>query len=851
MANNFKIYSKYYSVRFLYIILCTLVLFLLRNQILNFLYSISISMHILTFLSFILFWIFIEHSVGIQIANFNIHLFPLHFNIILIQFLFTILTIYSSSSGFNLSKLFLSKEKLLISVFFENLSAFFIIYLYYLLSFIINKDERKNNSNTKTTKNTKEPTPKEIKEWILNDDPIEEENSPFCTIKSTVDQTINHLQETKLKNIGIVGSFGSGKSSVIKTVRKKVESENKIFCIVDTWGREIEKLDEQIIGLLINSLKNYIDVSDLIFTPEKYAVAMKESHWLIRTMNSFNTGRYDSQNIICKIDQILKLNKKQLVVCIEDFARNNFNNDKNPPNVYSLLNKFKLCDNIALILTINTKTDDSNDLSKVCDYTLGIIPLQKEFVLKTLLIFRDFCLKNYVISEYTYKSDLAVNYDPLYIDDLTTHFVKENIFENIQKLCENIRIFKKSLAKTLISWKLLHGEVNFYDLLFINIIHYNRPDIFYQVVSNYSKLVAFERNEFFTSEKKGKNDEKNDNFNEISILLDQILPNRNGSQKQIDIMSQKIAIPHHGVVYWNRILNGVILEDEIRDLDYISHIEKKINNNLQTIPFIEKTINEDAYFEQFLKFNKLIDLSILHDIFNYIILNKNESLFSPSYNNDSKIIKILKNRIMSENGNEYDTLGFETIDKFSKNNLNFCNLFFENWFDISYYPKYLDILKKNWNNNPNNFINAEKSDYYSLQYLIFVLSNEYLKNSHKINNIDTIEISKAGPYPIYYIPTLFDWLKPLIMKSLSLNYEESLLLLINLFFYEEKNKIQIYNELGIEIFKKENDWMKILSDIYWFIKQINVYENISIFDNLLNEIEKIFNSNNRDTSQFI
>lgn len=228
----------------------------------------------------------------------------------------------------------------------------------------------------------------ELLAWILEERPI---NSPYEDIFGLAisARKITQLLLTKTtSSIGILGPYGSGKSSlinlveyyfahrdeVIKNDSLQLELSNAriICCRIDGWGQTSGFVAQRILHLAIEKMKRYVDCTSLVGLPESYhkALAGTKSWGMAFLFALFQTS-YDPVMQLVRLDDILTAADLRLVIFLEDLDRN-ISDEIIRDELPALLDRLRVLEQISFVLAIGTDRHYSDILIRVCDHVEAI-----------------------------------------------------------------------------------------------------------------------------------------------------------------------------------------------------------------------------------------------------------------------------------------------------------------------------------------------------------------------------------------------------------------------------------------------------------------------------------------------
>ena len=120
-----------------------------------------------------------------------------------------------------------------------------------------------------------------MKQWIANETPILTPMEDAYTFAPRAKRLAGLIQSGDLKSIGVLGRFGSGKSSFINLlIHHLIGADNAhqfVVCKIEAWGRAEGSLTHQILSAAIDDLSNHVDCSSIATVPYAYKSLMENS----------------------------------------------------------------------------------------------------------------------------------------------------------------------------------------------------------------------------------------------------------------------------------------------------------------------------------------------------------------------------------------------------------------------------------------------------------------------------------------------------------------------------------------------------------------------------------------------
>jgi len=168
----------------------------------------------------------------------------------------------------------------------------------------------------------------ELIKWLNKEQPILTCQQDRFDMAVFARRIMGTLTAKRMNTIGLVGSYGCGKSSILYmaedcmktscTGRRKV-----ITCWVSGWGFREGSATEHVLQSAVRRLSEYTDCISLVNVPARYQKALSEcgGHFG-RALCTMLTGWEGRKEELRKLDFVLARIGKRLVIFLEDIDRN-------------------------------------------------------------------------------------------------------------------------------------------------------------------------------------------------------------------------------------------------------------------------------------------------------------------------------------------------------------------------------------------------------------------------------------------------------------------------------------------------------------------------------------------------
>jgi len=336
----------------------------------------------------------------------------------------------------------------------------------------------------------------DLLKWVEEEKSIRNlKEDKFCH-KVIADRIADLLIAESPARIGLVGSYGAGKSSIISLVKnyiklKQTETENEnifkgkiILKNIDSWGHANGTVAQKILSISLDEIKKYVDCTSVIALPQNYHKAVSEAK-IIRgsAISALLQSTKDPASQLYRLDNILVAANIKLIIVIEDLDR--AANDANvKEEVPSLLDRIRNLRNVSFLFAIGTGWEFSDILKRVCDHEEDIT-ISRDKVREIVKNFRELCLKKFPEDVNLYLKDQLDRRLGITEPQIGRTFYP---VDDIYNLIDTPRLLKHILRRTYRIWEKLHGEIDFDDILVANTLRFGARDAF-NFLNNYHKEI--------------------------------------------------------------------------------------------------------------------------------------------------------------------------------------------------------------------------------------------------------------------------------------------------------------------------------------------------------------------------
>lgn len=358
------------------------------------------------------------------------------------------------------------------------------------------------SSNTfKSPKKLAEKDAEAIIQWAEDDSPIENTDFDFFDMEAISTRMVTQiLKHNEGISIGLMGDYGTGKSSIVNLVKKKLEKEKSNFyivSIVNCWGftssaSALESILNQVLYDI--SQKGFFTFSIYNLPLQFVREVTGNSTWYARLINrimELGQPQDGIREILTRLSQFLEENHIHLVLVIEDIDRNDSDKSSfSTADVLAAVHRLKNAKNISLILAGRPYSEHIQiDFQKFCD-EIESVPFVNREIVKQLFekvekYHQETSSKDLTPAKLGIRDDSHKNLASLWSWTLTDDQQK---LANVSLERLTPRIIKHIIRRVNMLWESLHGECSYVELWLLTMLQYSAANIFGFIQSNIDSL---------------------------------------------------------------------------------------------------------------------------------------------------------------------------------------------------------------------------------------------------------------------------------------------------------------------------------------------------------------------------
>lgn len=291
--------------------------------------------------------------------------------------------------------------------------------------------------------------------------------------------------------VGLVGPFGSGKSSVVVWLKQEVDLVRKPgqpevwFAEQSCWGFEDSgSAVQQVLARAMEAVGRKADCFSLRSLPEAYRQTFSAGGDWLRTLADLVLGSADPLEQFRQLSDVLESVNARLVLVIEDLDRTT-SSRFDRQEVLALLQRLRSAsDRVSFVLATGQSSARDIDFAKLCDHIEILQEFDPERVSTLVEAVRNHCLSGFPHVS-TAGDDNPWNRTR---SMLLSRFDMVSLPDAAARLLRTPRALKHALRRTHRAWQTLHGEVDLDHLLAANVLRYGAPEAFDFLLRHWNQL---------------------------------------------------------------------------------------------------------------------------------------------------------------------------------------------------------------------------------------------------------------------------------------------------------------------------------------------------------------------------
>lgn len=451
----------------------------------------------------------------------------------------------------------------------------------------------------------------EIEAWLESDEPAQYD---FLENQS-VAHRVSLLVSEGIRSVGIVGPYGSGKTSIISWVidrlkRHEVGGRKYFVCHHSCWGFETSaSAIHDMLSSAVSKLSAEIDTFQVDSLPESYRQTFSAGGDWVETISNLMLRNPNPMEQFSRLSDLLGDIGGRLIFIVEDLDRNETRSFE-IQEVLAFLERLKEYSNFSFILTGGLSSSQYIDFAKLCDHIEFLRIVQPHHSSRLIERVRKRCLENAVF-HHVQLGDPKRNYEwnPL-SEVLMRDYEEFSLSKAVALLLNTPRSLRHALGRTFSAWHTLHGEIDFNHLLAVNVLRFGAPESFQFLIRRWDRLHSLPNQtpDFGRERIEGIRQAiiddwnrtiQNVEFNPAAALqvMEFILPATeywlvdNSRHGHSQIGQQHVSEER----YWIRAVNEAINGDDVRDQEVIRDIQAWLDAPGTATPLVMKLTSLPRY----------------------------------------------------------------------------------------------------------------------------------------------------------------------------------------------------------------------------------------------------------------
>lgn len=342
-----------------------------------------------------------------------------------------------------------------------------------------------------------------LKVWLLTDDAVQAPCDDAFGHLHIARRIAKRFEAPELPSQIVIGSLGSGKTSLGNLVRNELRSGFHLVPVA-LWPYETPSAAvEGVLRTLLHAVGREVNVVAARGLPTEYTSAMGASGGLAAVLSKLGGTPASPYDTLSKIDEIATTLNHRFVLWIEDLERFAKISGKHESTedahrlapLRALLFGLSERNSISVVVATTDLRFDF-DVKKIARYVEVLPLLESTDVARVLGKFREECLAYpFIDSAPTKARERLGDFTSPDAQMVRTLMggSRDTVTDAAESLCRTPRSLKQALRRTLEAWEQLTGEIDFDDLLLMNLLREAAPRAFSLVHEHRDNLeVAFQ-----------------------------------------------------------------------------------------------------------------------------------------------------------------------------------------------------------------------------------------------------------------------------------------------------------------------------------------------------------------------
>lgn len=241
----------------------------------------------------------------------------------------------------------------------------------------------------------------EYHSWLESENPISEVKYDFFDAATVARRISRLLVQSPPKNVGLIGPFGSGKSSICDLVcgfllnpdTKNSSDGNQtsnarklpIICRVEGWGFREGSAALHILKSMVSRLSCEVDCISLAKLPNEYVAVLREiPSGFSRVATGWLSRPEDPEAILLRFDDLLERAGLRFLVILEDLDRNaDANQGILCDEIYPLLDRMCRLERVSFLFAVGHHGSELANLVRLAGHLEAVPALLRALLQKS------------------------------------------------------------------------------------------------------------------------------------------------------------------------------------------------------------------------------------------------------------------------------------------------------------------------------------------------------------------------------------------------------------------------------------------------------------------------------------
>jgi hypothetical protein len=316
-----------------------------------------------------------------------------------------------------------------------------------------------------------------LERWLQSERPAEDDLIGSRRIARRLAEYLTENGGT----VGLVGPFGSGKTSVVAWLKEEINRVRKPgqpeiwFAEQSCWGFEDSaSAVEQVLRRAMEAVGRNADCFSLRSLPEAYRKTFSAGGDWLRTLADLVLGSTDPLEQFRHLSDVLESVGARLVLAIEDLDRTT-SSRFDRQEVLALLQRLRAsAARVSFVLATGQTSARDIDFAKLCDHIEILQEFDAAQVSSLIEAVRNRCLNGFPHvatagdeNPWNRKRYMLLSrFDVVTLPDAAAHLLRTP------------RALKHALRRTYRAWRVLYGEVDLDHLLAVNVLRSGAQEAF-------------------------------------------------------------------------------------------------------------------------------------------------------------------------------------------------------------------------------------------------------------------------------------------------------------------------------------------------------------------------------------